>query len=546
MLSGDGELAPYDFSWTSLLDEVSQASALGDISNATISVADDVVARVSALVECCLSLSSVPPPSFPVLNRSKSSTSRFHTNTSFIPEAYSWLLENIANPYPSSEFRASLAQRYNYPVSAVSSWFANVRRRMGWTALCRDFFRNRRADAVDAAYHVLVEEDSNYQLGPEVIHAFVAMKVAAEGLYASFEKSALAGDLDTVMKDMLTGDKMLERDGRRGETEELVRSKEPEEYTRKQSTCAPDALPKNLTPTCYFSPDLSRIPGPDGSPTDESEGGLLVAGHNLRSLPLRPAQSPSSSAIARSVEPPGFSSPLDDFLPSSTSTEEPLENDSCDQTPHVSGTENTVNINSHKRRLSDPHTIGVPKRPRPSMAGPPLQSVSDQLPLSILESEYSIDEWFNTNFDALFALPPPVDVAKPDHSIRWEVELFNNYSIPEDPQEAPNPPTQDNQILSATDLTTLEDLLQSLESGGFFAPPDIARPPTMALVPDPVPQGLLFPDLSQTINWTALLNEDPSEGPTCGPVFPRSYVDSSLPEIDSILQLPQVWTTVAS
>ena len=56
MLTRDGELAAYDFAWTSLLDEISQASAFGDISNTTLAVPDDIVAWVSTLVECCLGL----------------------------------------------------------------------------------------------------------------------------------------------------------------------------------------------------------------------------------------------------------------------------------------------------------------------------------------------------------------------------------------------------------------------------------------------------------------------------------------------------------
>ena len=73
------------------------------------------------------------------------------------------------------------------------------------------------------------------------------------------------------------------------------------------------------------------------------------------------------------------------------------------------------------------------------MAGPRPHAVSDPLPLSTLESEVSIDEWFKTNFDALFALPPPVDVVEPDLSTQWEVELFSNYSIPENPQKVLTP-----------------------------------------------------------------------------------------------------------
>ncbi|KAF8445582.1 hypothetical protein L210DRAFT_3501531 [Boletus edulis BED1] len=97
--------------------------------------------------------------------------------------------------------------------------------------------------------------------------------------------------------------------------------------------------------------------------------------------------------------------------------------------------------------------------------GTTLQSVSNHLPLSVLESEYSIDEWLILIY--LFVLPPPVDVANPDLSTRWEVQLFNNYSIPEDLQKTPSP-----------------HLLQSHETDGFVAPSDITHPPTMAAVPD--------------------------------------------------------------
>ena len=100
---------------------------------------------------------------------------------------------------------------------------------------------------------------------------------------------------------------------------------------------------------------------------------------------------------------------------------------------------------------------------------------------------------------------------------------------------------------SSTDLTALNDLLQSLESGGFVAPPEIMHPSTMSLAPDPISYGLpLLPDLAQSIDWSALLNEDPTKS-TSDSIFPQSYINSDLPEIDlSILQLPQVWTTVVS
>lgn len=71
-------------------------------------------------------------------------------------------------------------------------------------------------------------------------------------------------------------------------------------------------------------------------------------------------------------------------------------------------TQSFTNSKRRKRRISDADTTRLSKHPRDSMSGPRLHAVSDPLPLSTLESEHSIDGWFRTNFDALFALPPPV------------------------------------------------------------------------------------------------------------------------------------------
>lgn len=317
MLTEDEEFVAYDFAWTSLLDEISQASASGEVNSTTLAVADDVVARVFILVDCCLSLSSIPSPSLPVLSLNTCTPSPLRTTSSFIPEAYSWLLEKIANPYPSSEFKASLAQRHNCAVSAVSSWFANARRRMGWTALCRDFFRNCRADAVDAAYRVLVKGDPNRQLSFEIIHAFVAMKVTAEGLYVTSTKSTLAGDLDVVVKDMPAGDKILAGDGRRGRTGKIKCLKEREEYSRKHSTYALDVSSQKHLPRQIYYPSLdvsdfsSSVPGLDDSFTDESEdeddtAPPILAGRKRRLSPSEPAHVASSRVATRFVKRPRY------------------------------------------------------------------------------------------------------------------------------------------------------------------------------------------------------------------------------------------------
>jgi hypothetical protein len=144
-----------------------------------------------------------PPASPPTPTQNAESSS-----SPCLPPAYRWLLDNLHNPYPSAEVKARIAAASSCQVSSVNSWFINARRRIGWTTLCRERFSNCRADMIDAAYRALVEEDLQRALSPELRHSFVAMKVAAEGLYSStpFTRSTLAGDLDAIVKDMTQGD----------------------------------------------------------------------------------------------------------------------------------------------------------------------------------------------------------------------------------------------------------------------------------------------------------------------------------------------------
>jgi len=253
--------------------------------------------------------------------------------------------------------------------------------------------------------------------------------------------------------------------------------------------------------------------------------------------------STSWEEASRSTKRPcfGLASSNDSLPLTSISTHNSSNADPHHRLQSVAEPQGSTNINSRKRRLSNPDATGVLKRPRASMTGPRL---SDPLPLSDPESEYSIDEWFKTNFDDLFSLPPPVDVTEPDILTQWEVELFNNYTLPENSQTTLIPPIQDNPVLPSTDLTTLDDLFQSLESDSFAAPLEMTHPPVVASVPH---RGLSdLPDLSQPIDWTALLNEDPFELGN-DPIFPQPFVNSALPGIDlSMMQLPQVWTPVAS
>ena len=126
---------------------------------------------------------------------------------------------------------------------------------------------------------MLVKEDPDHRLGPEIIHAFVAMKVAAEELYAFSMRSSLADDLDTVVKDILAEDETLARRGSHGGTGRVEHSRVSGECTRNQSACTPDIRSQNnpttqiLCPSFDLSHSSSPVLGLDDYHLGESEEG---------------------------------------------------------------------------------------------------------------------------------------------------------------------------------------------------------------------------------------------------------------------------------
>lgn len=211
---------------------------------------------------------------------------------------------------------------------------------------------------------------------------------------------------------------------------------------------------------------------------------------------------------------------------------------------------------SRKRRLSNVDNPGVLREPRGSAVTPYLHSVSGALPHSDMENEYSLDDWFNTNFDVLFAIPPPVDASEPDFSASWEVELFKDYSIPGVPKCAPefpparkcsHPPaillrilketaTTDTSMSAVTDLSDIDSLLQSIISDTLVTPSEstpLFNTPGTTYMPS---FDSKTPDTPH-IDWTSLCN---------GPVTYQSSI-RPLPEIElSMLQLPHVMPAVNS
>ncbi|KAJ8516111.1 hypothetical protein ONZ45_g6530 [Pleurotus djamor] len=154
-----------------------------------------------------------PPPSHSELGST--------AHPPYIATAYKWLLDNIHNPYPSKRQRTIIARETSTSTHHIDTWFLNIRRRIGWTTISKSYFAGSKAATVAAATRALSEDGHRLAAQPgeplpaNITLAFVQMEATARDLYSDkFIKSALAGKLDALVKDMTSKDKQRKRRGK--------------------------------------------------------------------------------------------------------------------------------------------------------------------------------------------------------------------------------------------------------------------------------------------------------------------------------------------
>ncbi|KAF8415104.1 C-terminal domain of homeodomain 1-domain-containing protein [Boletus edulis BED1] len=564
--SGTKMLSSYHQTWTALSDALSTATETGGVGDDAFTLVNFVASRISNLANCLLDIKheeelstsqlqsdcdalfrqmdaldlDVHPTSSSHADTRMSSLNAGGPSPPFLASAYRWLLDNLHNPYPTTAVKTRIAAASSCQVSSVNSWFTNARRRIGWTTLCRENFSNCRADMLDAAYRALVEEDPQCVVSPELRHSFVAMRVAAEDLYSStLARCTFAGDLDAIVKDITKEN---------GESSEVGKCRQ----VGKQATKA--------VQDSYPSPDPSVTSSPISTLSDsltveshenEDVAPPVIAGSKRRLSSMEPVDQPSSTA-SRPIKRLRASMTPQTCLPSppsSTDGIDELSHSSSPKLPHAHSTLPKTNkvSPSHKRRLSDAGATETLKRPHGSTATPRLQAVSDSLPPN-MENEYSIDDWFNANFDALFAIPPPVDATEPDFSAGWEVELFKDYSIPGNSKyTAKCPPASCMPVPS--DISDLDSLLQAVDGERFATPANSLPVSDIAGTSYTASLDSSIRDVSQTdIDWTSLLSGTEAYQSTIYSSVPQYPTNSQLlPEIDlPMQQLPQIMPAISS
>lgn len=595
ILLGRDSLLSFESSWDSLYADYARCVSTKELSDDTISLVRSVALRIGTITNCFSDLNkaqeelrkqhldglgsildgldriSISPPAMPTAQSSESSL------PPFIEPAYKWLLANIHNPYPSSDTKTNIASSSGCPTNSVAAWFISARRRIGWTAICRKHFNNCRADTVDAASRALVKDDPTRVLAPAIFHDFQQMKAATQDLYAStFTKSALAGDLDAVVKDMTEEDRLLlEREKKEHAQEEKIRRKEEKEMRRIQRALDRQAQKTLAGFASYPSPSHSRTPSPvfilEGSRTNESEDEEndfippVLAGRKRRASVLagstNPIQYSCTHRPMKRLRP--SAKVMTPFVDASALPSPPSSSDGLDGSDEVEIVSPQPSAgSSRKRRLSDADAYAVAKRPRGLLSGPRVHAVSDPLPRTSVPLESNIDDWFQTNF---FEIPGPVENVGFDQFSPVDIEVFNGYSFTNTQANSIEQSFQKNCIQPALiDFTSFEAKLANLEVPSHASVPaphlgdrensnlfntisTIAPSCSYETVGASTTIDTIFqPPLdlapSEPFSWTDLLN---SEQPFLSDIDQFSLSSSCndfsqlLPEIDlSALQLP--------
>ncbi|KIK49417.1 hypothetical protein CY34DRAFT_796820 [Suillus luteus UH-Slu-Lm8-n1] len=595
---GEASLMSFDSFWNALHADYSRCLSAGELSGDTISLANLVASRIVVITNSFSVIHKTREELHDQLidgmgsildgfNRvaiSHSSTLTAQSPESslppFIEPAYKWLLANIHNPYPPSSTKANIAWSSGCSINSVAVWFISARRRIGWTTICRKYFNNCRADTIDAASRALVKGYSTRVLEPAIFHDFQQMKAATQDLYAStFTKSALAGDLDAVVKDMTVEDRLqLEQEKKEHAQQEKKRREEEREMRRIQRALDRQAQKTHTAFASYPSPGHSRTPSPvptlEESLTNESENEdddiipPILAGRKRRASVLSESIDPRPSSctdrpmkrLRSSVKAPTPSADPS-ALPSPPSSSGGL--DGNDEVQIIAP--RPFSGSSRKRRLSDADAHAVPKRPRGLLVGPRVHAASDPLPRASVPLESNIDDWFQTNF---FEIPDPVENVGFDQFAPVDIEVFNGYTFPDTQINSIEQALQQNYIQPAlVDFTSFEAKLANLEvpSHDSTPAPDLGDLDNFnffnaisTIAPNysgeatgvstsvdsnyQPPADLIDLIPSNPFSWTDLLN---SEQPFLSDInqfsLPLSCDDFSplLPEIDlSALQLP--------
>ncbi|CAL1694995.1 unnamed protein product [Somion occarium] len=383
----DNEISHYAYSTASQISTlVESISALNHNSDCiTISLLSEAqcALRQFTLDEAC----AQEPSQMSHRNSSALSPLSSVSPPPYVEPAYSWLMDNLHNPYPPLHVKKALAARTDMSVRDISKWFKEVRRSIGWVDICITYFQGSRPLAIEAATQVLIEEHLNRSPSMEVQVEFLSLQGRASCLYFNNDGEAQLSHSSNPSSRRSSMTPALES----------CRESSPE---RSELANTPVLGGTNSTPPLCKSNGV----------VDQPEWQVRCAENCARSYHLLtavirnhitadilPGCTPDTLSLA---DVPGVSSPP-------CSSESKTVSDMPSFVPEATG------IRSRKRRLSDAGVQPPVKRTRGLPVRPRLQAVSDPLPRSMaLDVECLTPEWI-----AGFSVAPVAEiVSHPDSS----------------------------------------------------------------------------------------------------------------------------------
>ena len=188
----------------------------------------------------------------------------------YIEPAYTWLLNNLHNPYPSRDIKTSIVLQTGASLKDIDNWFINVRKRIGWNKLRVKHYQNKRSRIVDAATRFFKEvaQASHHPYSRRISandptasysSEFKSIENRARNLYSdkSFETS-LATKYDDTVRDLMPKTK--------------VRAQSQEQHHRRVAKSKRDKDLQRLS--AYPSPERSPERSPEPSPEQFFEPSL--------------------------------------------------------------------------------------------------------------------------------------------------------------------------------------------------------------------------------------------------------------------------------
>lgn len=204
--SGTSALAQFNTEWESLGNDFERALDQAELDAGDVDVAYAVSSRIAILGNSALKLEEESTnqtedfltavtavlADLDLEDVSAKDVSQYRHIPPYIPSAFSWLQENMHDPYPPTSLKRIWARESHITPRVMDDWFKSIRKEIGWVTLTKAHFNGSRSLAVKAAGAVLLQQGDDTDVPFEVQTELLAIKARLETFYLE-ERGVVAG-----------------------------------------------------------------------------------------------------------------------------------------------------------------------------------------------------------------------------------------------------------------------------------------------------------------------------------------------------------------